>query len=191
MRNNELECKIIEYSAPTLAGMKSASLFTFFCDNREEILKDVSRINKLINERGLFLEILLFRENAALLYIYRKEQLQEELNQAQVKELIAPYGYKNTKVESCISHLKKRLKSASTFPHEIGIFLGYPIEDVHGFIKHKGKNCECGGLWKVYCNANEKQKLFCKYKKCTSIYLQVFKQGKPLQQMTLLFTPQQ
>lgn len=36
------------------------------------------------------------------------------------------------------------------FPHEIGIFLGYPIWDVEGFIEHKGQNYKFCGYWKVY-----------------------------------------
>ena len=42
------------------------------------------------------------------------------------------------------------------FPHEIGIFLGYPLADVAGFIRNKGRNCKCIGTWKVYGDAFEK-----------------------------------
>ena len=46
------------------------------------------------------------------------------------------------------------------FPHEIGLFLGYPVEDVKGFIKNRGKNCLYSGYWKVYGKMAEKAKLF-------------------------------
>ena len=48
------------------------------------------------------------------------------------------------------------------------------MNSVKGFIKNKGRDCKCCGLWKVYCNEREKQLMFDKLKKCTKIYLQVF-----------------
>lgn len=38
------------------------------------------------------------------------------------------------------------------FPHEMGILLGYPVEDVEGFIINNGKNELYTGYWKVYDN---------------------------------------
>ena len=38
------------------------------------------------------------------------------------------------------------------FPHEMGLLLGYPIEDVRGFIEHNGCGCLYSGYWKVYRN---------------------------------------
>lgn len=34
--------------------------------------------------------------------------------------------------------------------------------NVKGFIDNKGQNCESCGVWKVYCNREEKDKLFLK-----------------------------
>ena len=36
------------------------------------------------------------------------------------------------------------------FPHEVGLFLSYPPEDVKGFIDHRANDFKCAGLWKVY-----------------------------------------
>lgn len=80
---------------------------------------------------------------------------------------------------------KIRLKDCNYFPHEIGIFLGYPFEDVEGFIKNKGRNCKCCGLWKVYFHEDEKKKQFDKLKKCSKIYLQEFAKGKSIKYMTV------
>ncbi len=48
--------------------------------------------------------------------------------------------------------LKERMQGYE-FPHEVGIFLDYPIEDILGYIEHEGKNCQVSGYWKVYSNA--------------------------------------
>lgn len=51
--------------------------------------------------------------------------------------------------ERCVAELIRRVRHEEDFPHEIGLFLGYPSEDVSGFIKHGAKNSKCVGTWKV------------------------------------------
>ena len=111
--------------------------------------------------------------------------LERELKQPGVLELLERYGYENSDIESCMNHLKYRLLNCSCFPHEIGVFLGYPLEDVKGFIDNKGKNCESCGVWKVYCDREEKDKLFQKFIKCKDVYMQAFGEGRGLLQMTV------
>ena len=77
------------------------------------------------------------------------------------------------------------MNSSKTFPHEIGVFLGYPLEDVIGFIKNSGQNSICTGCWKVYYNECEALKLFKRYKKCREVYQRLFKQGKTVLQLTV------
>ena len=50
------------------------------------------------------------------------------------------------------------------FPHEVGLFLSYPPEDVKGFIAHRANDFKCAGLWKVYGNEEKARSLFAKYK---------------------------
>lgn len=185
MNNKKMENKLVEHCAPTLAGLKSANLFRYFYEDEERIREELEDINELLNNRGVYVEVLSWKENSALIYTYRLSHLQKELKQPGVKELLAEYGYQNCDIENCICHLKKRLYKYTYFPHEIGIFLGYPLEDVKGFIENSGQNCKCCGLWKVYCNEREMEKLFHKLKKCTEIYLQVFSEGRNLAQMTV------
>ena len=49
------------------------------------------------------------------------------------------------------------------FPHEIGAFLAYPVEDVRGFLDNNGENFLYSGYWKVYHNVKETKKLFKQY----------------------------
>ena len=59
-----------------------------------------------------------------------------------------------------LRNLKRRIAMSKDFPHEIGLFLGYPIEDVVGFIRYAGKGCKLSGLWKVYGDAEAASRLF-------------------------------
>lgn len=185
MNSNRIEKGLIEHCAPTLAGIKSAGLFSYFYSDKEIVGQELKEINGLLNERGVYIEALLWREKSVLIYTYRLSHLQSELQREGVKELLKKYGYESCKVEECIHHLKGRLKHYTCFPHEIGVFLGYPLEDVEGFIQNGGQNCECCGLWKVYCNKTEKEKMFDKLKKCSDIYVQVFSEGRNITQMTI------
>lgn len=185
MNGKGLDNGLIEHCAPTLAGLKSAGLFRYFFDNAEEAGKEIEEINRQLNGRGVYVESLQWKNNAALIYTYRFSHLQRELKNPEAMELLTKYGYQSSDVGKCIAYLKKRLCSDTCFPHEIGIFLGYPLEDVNGFIANGGKNCKCCGLWKVYCDEKEKVQLFDRLKKCSKIYLQVFSEGRDLAQMTV------
>ena len=52
------------------------------------------------------------------------------------------------------------VRRTNHFPHELGLLLGYPLDDVEGFIKNDGKNCLYTGYWKVYANVPAKRNLF-------------------------------
>ena len=185
MEKNRLESELIEHCAPTLAGIKSAGLFSYFYSDAGVAKEELKEVNHLLNGKGVCVEALLWREKSVLIYTYRTGHLQRELEGPGAEELLAEYGYKNCDVTECIGHLKERLNQDTCFLHEIGIFLGYPLEDVKGFIENGGRNCKCCGFWKVYCNEAEKVKVFEKLKKCSQIYLRLFSEGRSIRQMTV------
>ena len=180
-----LERKIIEHCAPTLAGLKTANMFNYKFSSLEELYLELEKGNLILNKKGIFAEIIKCNESRALIYVYRKERLQNDLKKAGVEDLLLRYGYKNNELRACLQHLKKRLAEYDCFPHEIGVFLDYPLLDVIGFIEQGGKNCKCCGVWKVYSNECETQQLFARFKKCTDIYMKVFAQGRTLMQLTV------
>lgn len=183
--DRRLETELIGNCAPTLAGLKSANLFRYRYRDADTVLAELSEVNRLLNERGVYVEALCWESNAVLVYAYRRSHLERELQGEQAREILSRYGYPMGDLEGSLAFLKKRLKGYTCFPHEIGIFLGYPPEDVKGFIENRGKNCQYCGLWKVYGNAQERRKLFCKLQKCSEVYLRVFAEGRELTQMTV------
>lgn len=185
MNTTGLEMRLIEHCAPTLAGMKCASLFNYFHEGEKLVRKELKEINHLLNSKGVYIDVLVWKNDSALVYVYRKVKLEEALKCPDIFQLLQAYGYKNCEIEVCLTHLKYRINNSSCFPHEIGVFLGYPLEDVYGFIVNRGKNCQSCGMWKVYCNKEEKDKLFHKFQKCKEIYLQVFCEGRELSKMTV------
>ena len=76
-----------------------------------------------------------------------------------------------------------RLRREGAFPHEIGLFLGYPPDDVRGFMDHRDVGCKCVGTWKVYGDAAAAQKAFARYRRCTEIYGRCYSRGRSMEQM--------
>ncbi len=93
--------------------------------------------------------------------------------------------YEGKNLQEMLEQLSQRLCASDSFPHEIGLFLGYPIEDVKDFIKNEGRNCKLAGTWKVYHDEQNARKTFCKFKKCTDIYCQMLGKGTPLRRLTV------
>ncbi|MBR1692572.1 MAG: DUF3793 family protein [Lachnospiraceae bacterium] len=181
-----LETGLIEQCAPTLAGLKTANLFSCRVSSEEMLNKEIRRLNRVLNGKGVYVELLLKKEDFALIYVYRKSFLERDLQKEEVQKLLRRFGYHTEGIAYCIRQLEKRLAECDGFPHEIGVFLGYPIQDVIGFIKHKGQNCKCCGIWKVYDNEQETVKLFEKLQKCSRVYAKVFSEGRALSQMCVV-----
>ena len=95
-----------------------------------------------------------------------------------VHKFLAQLGYREFGVVDCIERLKNRFGAGGEFPHEIGLFLGYPLADVIGFIENAGRNCKCNGYWKVYSDECEAARLFAKFRHCKNIYAKLFDSRK-------------
>ena len=77
--------------------------------------------------------------------------------------------------DEILTYLAQRVQSTKGFPHEIGIFLGYPLEDVVGFITNNGCNYKYSGCWKVYGYETYSRRLFAQYKSCKQQLSQALK----------------
>ena len=71
-----MEKSLIEHCAPTLAGMKCASLFNYFHSGEQLVREELNELNHLLNGKGVFIEVLIWRETSALIYVYRKTMLE-------------------------------------------------------------------------------------------------------------------
>ncbi len=180
-----LEKKIIEQGAPTLARLKTANLFTVQFENEAALLAELKRWNEFFQSKGVVLTLLKKQQHVALVYLYRKEMLQADLTQEGAVSLLQQFGYESLNMEQCVQRLSVRLSTLQEFPHEIGLFLGYPLEDVHGFICHKGQNCHLCGYWKVYGDTTYALVQFAKFDKCRLIYKKLWQEGRALEKLTV------
>lgn len=176
---------LIRQGAPTLAGIKTGSLFPCPCEDREDLLADIRRLNRRLSPKGLCLLPIRFLEGQALLYLYRPAELRRDLRDARVSELLRQAGYEDESCARCVARLACRFRESGEFPHKVGLFLSYPPEDVKGFIAHRANDFKCAGLWKVYGDEEKARALFAKYKKCTEIYCALWQTGSKLEQLAV------
>lgn len=180
------EESLIRNAAPTLAGIKIANLYNFRFRNLRECQESIDRMNRQLNKKGLYIHLMKNVEDFYLLYVYRKSKLEETITDPEVRTFLLEYGYDDaTDVWSYIVRLKERINTESCFPHEIGVFLGYPIEDVREFIEKKGEGCAYCGEWKVYHDVPAAISFFCKLKKCRDVYARVYEDGRNIYDMTV------
>ena len=96
---------LIRQGAPTLAGIKTGSLFPCPCEDREDLLADIRRLNRLLVPKGLCLLPIRFLEGQALLYLYRPAELRRDLQDAPASELLRQAGYANESCARCVAQL--------------------------------------------------------------------------------------
>lgn len=176
---------LIEYCSPTLASLKTASLFSLKFTDDAELLENLRIWNENFVDKGVMLMLLQKSENRGLVYVCRKRQLLRDLERPGVARFLETQGYDATDAKGALEILQSRLGQSCSFPHEIGIFLGYPLGDVIGFIQNGGRNAKCTGCWKVYCNECEAVKAFARFKKCRDVYLRLWQEGRSVLQLTV------
>ena len=172
---------VVRLCAPTLAGMKTASLFAQEYASRRQVQGEVRQLNRVLVPRGLSAMPLHYGRRRALIYLYRPGRLRQDLRKEQAEAILRSRGYDPEKPEQCIRRLRLRLGAEGEFPHEIGLFLGYPPEDVAGFIGHG--TCKCVGCWKVYGDEESAKKTFRQYKACTEVYCNRMRMGATLREL--------
>lgn len=153
--------------SPVAKGVKPSGLLTVWKYRIPAIkLKSYLDEHKSDMPEGCFFKIL---KETALYYLvifYHDSLLRERLYEYRTAELLKGYPVKGS-VSQMINHLRTRIENSSyelkDFPHEVGIFLGYPIWDVEGFIKHRGMDYKLCGYWKVYQDAEGAKAKFNEY----------------------------
>ncbi len=180
-----MDAFLVKYGAPTLAGLKTGSLFNLPCRSRRELGEAVARGNRRLNPKGLYVAVLRQDRGSALILLYRRQELEADLRQREAAALLCQLGYQEASrgrsSKSCAGDWR-----SGDFPHEIGLFLGYPPEDVRGFMADcRGRNCKCTGCWKVYGDEAAARDRFRRYKQCTAIYCSLYLRGKSLTQLAV------
>lgn len=172
-----LDRLLVIHCAPTLANLKCSSLVCL--NSLDSPCLDV--IWKLTH-KGLSFMFLSNRKGCPLLFLYRREGLEKALQEDRARILLEKFGYDCFDLDGCLARLSSRLLECE-FPHEIGIFLGYPAGDVEAFIINKGENFLSSGYWKVYEDVESAQKTFRLYERCRCVYARCYENGSTIERL--------
>ena len=171
---------VIRHCAPTLASNKTGNLFSWAYESEEELCASLRSLNERLTGKGLRVVPLRRREGRALIYVYRPGRLAQDLSGAEAERLLRECGYDGGSANRRVVQLIGRLRVAAEFPHEIGLFLGYPPEDVDGFM-HRRDEAKLTGCWKVYGDVEAAQRTFEEYRRCTEYCLKQMSRGTALE----------
>jgi len=107
--------------------------------------------------------------NAVLLLIYRRDALYDLIARPGVRALLRRAGYDDKAgLHELLERLATRISTGS-FPHEIGIFLGYPLKDVAGFMGLAAIPFACQGPWKIFGDPGESLRLAERFRCCRAV----------------------
>ena len=176
---------IVENCSPTLAGIKTGNIFAIDKSLIKDLKEELRELNQSFNEKGLRAIPLKIMEKSILIYLYRPHKRRADLSSSEAREILLKKGYSCSSIESDIVHLIRHIHEDGSFPHEIGLFLGYPPVDVKGFMEDTRKGVKCVGYWKVYGDKEKAEKIFSRYRKCTEIYKKCLSGGRHLSQMVV------
>ena len=171
---------IIHCSAPSLCGIKPASLFSM----NSECYK--SGKGKLLEWAAIFAKSKRYfvplkkSEKRVLFFVFDRILLESVCSNLRNLAYLESKGYPTWNgFNAILSELLHRLMFSEDFPHEVGIFLGYPLEDVVGFEADSSK-FKYSGFWKVYGDTEAAERQMRLYKSCTEQCMDFFEDGHSL-----------
>lgn len=157
-----LDSCLVRQCAPTLAGVKVGSLFCLEIADGVLLCNILARWNKALNVKGVFARVLAEKNGRYYIYVYRDCELERLSKIGEVQSFLKDFGYAEFDVESLLKFFKVRMAKSACFPHEVGVFLGYPLDDVPNSMH-----------------------VFEVYKKCQKIMADMFERGVSLERLTV------
>lgn len=189
---------LIDYLGKCRAGRQVPFLVLFHC---APVLKGIKASNMITLPKGAWLQvagylkgtkvdwhILSSGTRADVLLLYRKEWLEKLLADSRNRAFLEERGYRvkegDTPVKVCelLEMVRDRYgsyrDSRRGFPHELGILLQYPLEDVMAFIEHGGEDYLMNGYWKVYHDPARAKEIFRRYNRVRETASREFMEGR-------------
>ena len=169
---------MIQFSAPTLCNIKSGNMF--FARNRTFSEDCFETWKSSLVKYGIAAFSNQLSETSTAILVLNICWVRKILNDSFVKAYLSAKGYKISNAFNFVNDLFTRMKNEEGFPHEIGIILGYPVEDVIEFEKHHGKNCKYCGCWKSYSDVETAKACKCNFTECSKLCKSWFNAGYTL-----------
>lgn len=151
---------ILEILGPVILGSKPCEILNISSNDhlKEEKINNIDNFFKdCFRISYKFIEI----ENGSVrIVFFNKKALKNVFSNKKCVNFLKFLGYPNYScVDEYVDILTKKLNS-NDFPHEIGIFLGYPLKDVLGFMGYGKYEFFETRSWRIYGNPNDSYKTY-------------------------------
>lgn len=174
------EKRLAETCGVAMVGIKTSNLMCCKYADYEDIHEEIEKMSQILKKGNINMVKLHDNGKRVLLLVFRGDAMKNRLLQVDAQEFLQGCGYKPYWGEKeMLENLSKRFDCGNDFPHEIGVFLGYPISDILGFMNDPSA-CKHCGVWKVYGNVEENIKLFAKFEKCKTAIMKRIEKGDSL-----------
>ena len=176
-----LDERIVRFCAPVLTGIKTGGLFNTCDMDYETLCHEVVDARKKLERFGIDIRLFFTTGKMPLVYVYRVDVLARDLRDVDTQAFLAPLGYDAFDVQSALKQLAKRLHHYDGFPHEIGLFLSYPLADVKDFVQFGSRCAKRQGYWCVFHNEEQADKCFAAYDESHAVCMSRYRDGQPLE----------
>lgn len=103
-----LERYIIEYCAPTLAGIKTGGMFRIKFSSDVEMYTEIRKTRNILRSKNMSLMLLQNDGPNALIYVFREDKLEEDLKDPDIDCLLGDLGYSKGNLKMVLRQLKER-----------------------------------------------------------------------------------
>ena len=173
---------MIRFCSPTMCGIKPANIFFIKQEAFSQHHFDEWKQN--LQAHGITACSGLLSKDFCFILVFDSEWERKILDNPFVQVFLSGKNYLcNGGVERIINEIINRMQNQICFPHEIGIILGYPIEDVISFEENQGKNCKYCGYWKSYSDVGRAKQSLCAYRKCCNLCMKWLAEGFSVSQI--------
>lgn len=170
------------HCAPILLGIKAANIMTVTG-------REFFRMGDLLRGTDISYCFLKTKGDKGILYLYREREIMKYLHSEDIQSFLRGYGYETGDFNEMLERLSHRIRFYSNgeaaFPHEIGIFLEYPLMDVKGFLENEGENFIYSGYWKVYTDVHNALRKFREYDLVREFAIQAVASGKKIREIAV------
>ena len=187
-RKEGIEDYIAEHiclNAPVITGLKPSAIITV-TKAEKQILEELFSGTEIC-------VISLHSGKKESILLYQREKLEELLSRKTVQSFLQSLavGYESFSLEEVFRHFTVRFaqykEKQADFPHEVGVFLGYPLRDVKIYMKNPLAKAKLTGYWKVFNEVESALSCFQAYDMCIQSFTLMLKSGLSCRDLVMAY----
>ncbi|MCT4566429.1 MAG: DUF3793 family protein [Maledivibacter sp.] len=170
---------LVEILGPVLIGSKPAELLSF-PKHDKHVLRKIEDIHKHIGKcKRITYKLFNFKNNSIKILFYNPKALDKNLKDFRNMKFLKTLGYpRRYDLDTYVEFIVEKMRNG-VIPHEIGVFLGYPLKDIMGFIGHPSLKLTKINGWRVYGDPTLSDKRLNEFLEAKSRIRKLLQSNKP------------